>query len=120
MLVLKDIRFASFCEHHMLQARPRPFHLHVRRSVASQPVELCSMRQLLMLQAELDRHDDARGRAWAAALRPLAEAFARRFQDFLPIATYPVRTGTHFNTAFALRLALDYAEATGDQRRSIS
>jgi hypothetical protein len=69
---------------------------------------------LLMLQAELDRHDDARGQAWAAALRPLAEAFARRFRDFLPIATYPIRTGTHYNTAFALRLALDYAEATGD------
>ncbi len=69
---------------------------------------------LLMLQAELDRHEDPAGRAWAAALRPLAEAFAHRFREFLPVATYPVRTGTHYNTAFALRLALDYAEAAGD------
>ncbi len=65
---------------------------------------------LLMLAAELERHGDDR----AAALRPLARAFARRFTDFLPLADYPVRVGTHYNTAFALRLALDYAEAVGD------
>ena len=69
---------------------------------------------LLMLQAELERHADPRGSAWAATLRPLAVAFADRFRDFLPIATYPVRTGTHYNTAFALRLTLDYAESAGD------
>ena len=69
---------------------------------------------LLMLQAELQRHDDPRGQVWANNLRPLAQAFARRFKDFLPIATYPVRVGTHYNTAFALRLALDYAESAGD------
>ena len=69
---------------------------------------------LLMLQAELNRHADPRGRAWADALRPLAEAFADRFKAFLPISTYPVRTGTHYNTAFALRLALDYAESAAD------
>ena len=70
---------------------------------------------LLMVQAELLRHTDERGRRWAQALAPLAEAFAQRFKDFLPISTYPVRVGTHYNTAFALRLALDYAEAAGDE-----
>ncbi|MFN3669503.1 MAG: DUF2891 domain-containing protein [Brevundimonas sp.] len=65
---------------------------------------------LLMLAAELDRHDDGRGET----LRPLARAFARRFTDFLPLADYPVRVGTHYNTAFALRLTLDYADAAGD------
>jgi hypothetical protein len=68
----------------------------------------------LMLAAELDRHDTPEGRRWAAALKPLAEAFAQRFMAFLPLATYPVRVGTHFNTAFALRLGLDYAEGVGD------
>jgi hypothetical protein len=65
---------------------------------------------LLMLAAELDRHGDGR----ADTLRPLTLAFARRFTDFLPLADYPVRVGTHYNTAFALRLALDYAEGAGD------
>ena len=69
---------------------------------------------LLMLSAELTHHDTASGRAWAAALQPLAEAFAARFKAFLPKADYPVRAGVHSNTAFALALALEYAVAVGD------
>jgi len=66
---------------------------------------------LLMLAAEMDRHDSEDGRRRAATLRPLARAFADRFHAFLPLAGYPVRVGTHYNTAFALRLTLDWAEA---------
>lgn len=66
---------------------------------------------LLKLAEELMRQDDPR---WARNLAPLAEIFAQRFRDFLPVATYPVRVGTHFNTAFGLRMAADYAEATQD------
>jgi hypothetical protein len=67
---------------------------------------------LLKLAAEFLLMPDRR---WAAALAPLAELFAQRFRDFLPLATYPVRVGTHFNTAFALRMAADYAEGMGDE-----
>src|SRR5690606_93918 len=35
---------------------------------------------------------------------------AARFSAFLPLADYPIRTGVHSSTAFALRLAADYAE----------
>ena len=73
---------------------------------------------LLMLQAELDRHVDAEGRRWARTLRPLAKAFADRFLAYLPLAGYPVRVGTHFNSAFALRLAMEYAQSAGDVRLS--
>ncbi len=66
---------------------------------------------LLKLAEELTLHDDKR---WSRTLAPLAEAFAQRFRDFLPLATYPVRVGTHFNTAFGLRMAADYAAATED------
>ncbi|HEY0599385.1 DUF2891 domain-containing protein [Brevundimonas sp.] len=65
---------------------------------------------LLMLAAELERHGDGR----AAVLRPLTRCFAQRFIAFLPLADYPVRVGTHYNTAFALRLTLDYAGAVQD------
>jgi hypothetical protein len=44
-------------------------------------------------------------------LRPLAQAFGKRFYDFLPLADYPIRTGVHSSTAFALRMAGDWAEA---------
>lgn len=64
----------------------------------------------LMLQAELLRHD----RPWAGVHAPLARAFAQRFEAFLPVADYPVRAGTHYNTAFALVLASEYAEMTSD------
>ena len=67
---------------------------------------------LLMLAAELRRHRD--GARWSEALAPLADAFVARFHAFLPRATYPVRVGTHYNTAFALRLALEYAQEVGD------
>jgi len=63
---------------------------------------------LLALHEEAQRHAD---RSWAADLDPLARAFAERFRTFLPKLTYPIRTGTHFNTAFAIVLALDWAEA---------
>ena len=64
---------------------------------------------LLMLAAEMDRRDDPAGRRRAETIRPLARAFAERFRAFLPLAAYPVRVGTHYNTAFALRLTLDWA-----------
>ncbi len=65
---------------------------------------------LLALQAELELHASGAGRRAADGLRPLAEVFAARFRSFLPLSDYPVRTGVHSSTAFALRLAADYAE----------
>ncbi len=61
---------------------------------------------LLALHGELARHDGL----WAAALEPLALAFAQRFKAHLPKLTYPIRVGTHFNSSFALTLALEWAE----------
>ena len=67
---------------------------------------------LLKLASEpLIRRDDRR----REALAPLASAVADRFMAFLPKAIYPVRVGTHFNTAFALALASDYARLCGDE-----
>ena len=60
----------------------------------------------LALHAELARHDAP----WGATVEPLARDFADRFHAFLPKLTYPLRVGTHFNIAFALTLALEWAE----------
>jgi len=38
------------------------------------------------------------------------------FLDFLPKATYPTRVGTHFNSAFAVALALEYAEVASNDK----
>jgi Protein of unknown function (DUF2891) len=61
---------------------------------------------LLQLHLEGTRHDGS----WGTQLEPLARAFADRLRHYLQILTYPIRVGTHFNTAFALVLSLDWAE----------
>jgi hypothetical protein len=66
---------------------------------------------LLALHLEATRADRS---DWAEALAPLARAFADRFSAFLPRLTYPLRVGTHFNIAFAMILALEWAEAHDD------
>jgi hypothetical protein len=66
---------------------------------------------LLKLQDALSHLPEQR---WSEALAPLAGIIVQRFQNFLPIASYPVRVGTHFNTAFGLRMAADYAEGARD------
>jgi hypothetical protein len=68
---------------------------------------------LLALAGQLDSMKTPEGERWARTLAPLTEAFVERFEEFLPKATYPLRVGTHFNTAFALTLALDFARQTG-------
>ena len=46
---------------------------------------------------------------WEPFLEPLARLLARRLSEYLPRLTYPVRAGTHANTAFALVLAFEWA-----------
>jgi hypothetical protein len=65
---------------------------------------------LLYLHLELSLHEEG----WARVLEPLASAFAQRLHDYLRLLTYPIRVGTHFNTAFALILSLEWA-AKSDQ-----
>jgi hypothetical protein len=62
---------------------------------------------LLFLHLEATRHGDRR---WAAELEPLARAFAERLKTYLGKLTYPIRVGTHFNTAFALILSIEWAD----------
>ena len=69
---------------------------------------------LLMLWAELSRHSSGKAERRSEALAPLAAAFSQRFLDFLPKATYPTRVGTHYNSAFATALALEYAEVASN------
>jgi hypothetical protein len=66
---------------------------------------------LLELQAELLRLGQAK---WSGAVQPLAAELARRMARFVAGAPYPIRAGSHGNTAFACLLALDFAKTTKD------
>ena len=67
---------------------------------------------LLKLAEELYTWDDADGKKWSANLQPLTDEIIGRYIHFLPVQTYPVRTGVHPNTAFGLSFAWDYANTT--------
>lgn len=64
---------------------------------------------LLALDAELAPWPDTR-----RALAPLVELIASRIPPWLTDLPYPVRSGEHSNTAFALGLIADWCHATGD------
>ncbi|RQN34057.1 DUF2891 domain-containing protein [Paraburkholderia tropica] len=73
---------------------------------------------LLALAGQLHAMTTPAAARWSRTLAPLTETFVERFEEFLPKSTYPLRVGTHFNTAFALTLALDFARQT--QRNTLA
>jgi hypothetical protein len=66
---------------------------------------------LLQLCAELREWNDEQAATWSSALAPLEHLAADRLQAWLPKLPWPVRTGLHSQTAFALGLALDWTGA---------
>ena len=64
---------------------------------------------LLKLQMELDSSSDVYAKELAQNLQPLSDIIVSRYIKFLPKLNYPIRAGTHSNTAFGMNLAWDYA-----------
>jgi hypothetical protein len=70
---------------------------------------------LLLLHAECYAAGDARHRRWAGALAPLAELLSGRLgRYFRDVMAYPIRSGTHRNTAFSMHLMLQAARRRRD------
>ena len=70
---------------------------------------------LLQLQMELNNWQDKDAQVWAKNLKPLSDLIITKYKDYLPKLVYPIRTGTHDNTAFGLSLAIDYARSVNDK-----
>lgn len=64
---------------------------------------------LLKLQQELDTWNDETGNELARNLQPLSDLIIQRYIEFLPKLNYPLRVGTHTNSAFGMSFAYDYA-----------
>jgi hypothetical protein len=64
---------------------------------------------LLKLQLELETFNEPFAKEMAANLKPLSNIVIQRYIEFLPKLNYPLRVGTHPNTAFGMSLAWDYA-----------
>ena len=69
---------------------------------------------VLRLALELRTWVDADARRWSAHLAPLEQRIVALMQDYLPRLEWPLRTGVHPNTAFALGQGIDYAHGVGD------
>ena len=63
------------------------------------------------LATELHGWDDVDGKNWAANLKSLENLLVKRTLAYLPKLTYPIRTGVHPDSGFALGQTLDYARA---------
>jgi len=64
---------------------------------------------LLKLQLELETFNEPFAQELTQNLKPLSNLIVERYIEFLPKLLYPVRVGTHTNTAFGLIFAWDYA-----------
>lgn len=64
---------------------------------------------LLKLQLELETSSEPFAKELAQNLQPLSDLIIQRYIEFMPKLNYPVRAGTHSNTAFGLNFAWDYA-----------
>jgi hypothetical protein len=72
---------------------------------------------LLLLHAQCHAGADEHHRRWARALAPLAALLSDRLDVYLTSTlAFPVRSGTHGNTAFSLHLALQAARRRGDDQ----
>lgn len=71
---------------------------------------------LFKLQEALNSWDDADAKRWSATLQPLTDLLIERYEVYLPKLNYPIRTGTHDNTAFGLSLSLDYARSAKNNK----
>jgi len=68
----------------------------------------------LQLTAELREWDDLQAKQWLEILEPLERDIAQALKAWLPKLAYPIRLGTHNQSAFAFGLMLDWARVAGD------
>jgi hypothetical protein len=71
---------------------------------------------LLKLAEELSSWADPDATAWSQNIQPLIDVLIAGCLDFFPKQTYPIRVGTHPNTAFGLAFALDYARTCKNKK----
>jgi hypothetical protein len=98
-----------------LQAEAEYFNAPGRRSFE----RMYGWTWLLKLALEVRTWKDAQGQRWASALGPLEAIIVDGYKQFLPKQTYPIRLGTHGNTAFGLMFAYDYGKEFDSELRDL-
>lgn len=71
---------------------------------------------LLKLAEEIHTWDHPKAKELEENLQPLTDVITERVMIFLPKLNYPIRVGTHTNTAFAMCMIYDYADAVNNDQ----
>ncbi len=71
---------------------------------------------LLKLAQEIHLSDHPKASEIESNLQPLTDLIVDRVMEFLPKLKYPIRVGTHTNTAFAMSLIHDYASTMNNAK----
>ena len=86
-----------------------------RRPGFERPYGLAWILQLAAEVRAWDHADHKPARVWRDSLAPLESLAAARLADWADKLPWPVRSGEHSQSAFALGLALDWARVTGQR-----
>ena len=87
------------------------------RAAFERPYGIAWFLQLTTELREIANGDGGKAeqaKPWLAALEPLEAAIVANIKDWLPKLAYPIRLGTHNQSAFAFGLFLDWAARSGD------
>ena len=105
-----EILNQSFAKEHLLLEKD--YFQGTGRTAFERPYGLA---WLLQLVAELEEWDDNQTAIqWRENIKPLENIVMERIVSWLPKLTYPVRSGQHSQTAFALGLFYDWAIITNN------
>ena len=102
----------SFTDEHM--AGEVAYYAPEHRALFERPYGTAWYLQLVAELHEGAGEDPDMAR-WRETLRPLEEMIVARTKAWLPKLAYPIRLGTHNQSAFAFGLMLDYARTVGDE-----
>ncbi|HWX01163.1 DUF2891 domain-containing protein [Collimonas sp.] len=69
---------------------------------------------IVALAQELDSWQHPQAKTWLAAMEPLVAEIRSRVLSYFAKLSYAIRVGTHYNSAFALKLILDFARHRKD------
>ncbi|PHR14281.1 MAG: hypothetical protein COA41_17715 [Sphingopyxis sp.] len=87
------------------------------RAAFERPYGVAWFLQLTTELREIAAGDDGKAeqaKEWLARLEPLETVIVGNIKQWLPKLAYPIRLGTHNQSAFAFGLFLDWAERSGD------
>ena len=87
------------------------------RAAFERPYGIAWFLQLTTELREIANGDGGKAeqaKPWLAALEPLEAVIVANIKDWLPKLAYPIRLGTHNQSAFAFGLFLDWAARSGD------